>query len=122
MIAIWGGGTLSTRRLGERLLFCINGIPNNGGDWWEELRDFQKLTTATASASIMLHVRPWRLRAAGAGAGMRVSPVWTAGGNQIVLGMGVARTSLIELLFMFAEFWVEEVFTGGSWICPVAPL
>ena len=98
-------------RFGGGLLFCINGVRNNGSDWWEGLWDFQKLTTATASASMMLRIRPWclratdwRLGAAGVGAGMRVSLVWTAGSNQIDLGMGVACTSLIELVFMFGTF------------------
>ena len=104
MIAIRGGGTLSIRRLGRRLLFCINGIPNNDGDWWKEPWDFQKLITADAGASI------------------RVSPVWTTGGNQINLGTGVAYTSLIELLSMFYKCWVEEVITEVSWVCPVAPV
>ena len=123
------GATLSNRRLGGRLLFCINGVRNNGGEWWEGPWDFQKLTTTTASACVMLHIRPWclratdrRLGAAGAGDGMRVSPVWTTGGNQITLGTGGGCASLIELLFMFGKFWVEEVFTGGSWVCPVAPM
>ena len=125
---IWGG-SLSTRRLGERLLFWVR---NNSGDWWEERRDFQKPTTAataTAMASVIPYIRVWclratdrRLGATAAGTGIRVSPVWTTGGNQINLGTGVACTSLIELPFMFGKFWVEEVFTGGSRVCPVAPV
>ena len=129
MIVIRGGGSLSTRRLGERLLFWVR---NNGGDWWEEPWDLQKPTTAataTAMASMMPYIRVWclratdrRLGAAAAGAGIRVSPGWTTGGNQTDLGTGVACASPIELLFMFTKFWVKEVFTGGSWVCPVAPV
>ena len=130
VIVIREGGSLFTRRPGGRLLFWVR---NNGGDWWEEPWDFQKLTTATtatAMASMTPHIiRVWclratdrRLGAAAAAAGIQVSPVWTVGGIQINLGTGGARTSQIELVFMFGKFWVEEVFTGGSWVCPVAPL
>ena len=110
------GETLSNRRLGGRLLFRINGVRNSGGEWWEGLWDFQKLTTATA---MMRDIRAWCLKAtdrclgaAAAGGGIRVSPVWAAEDNQIDLGMGVACASLIELLFMIGKFWVEEFFTG----------
>jgi len=60
-------------------------------------------------------------RLGAAAAGVRLSPR-TAGGNQRKSGMGVARTTgFIEPLFVFAKLRIEEVFTGGSWVCPVAP-
>ena len=75
------GGTLSNRGLGGRLLFCINGVRNNGSEWWDGSWDFQKLATATASASMMRYIGPWCLRASdrrlgaagvGVGASIRV--------------------------------------------------
>jgi hypothetical protein len=41
--------------------------------------------------------------------------------NQRNLGAGVTSASLIELLLLFAEVWVELFFAGRSRVCPVTP-
>ena len=69
-----------------------------------------KETSATSRRSVAAGV--------GAAVGMRVFLGWTAGDNQRNLG----TTSLIELLSPFGKVWVEVVFTGGTWVCPGAPL